>query len=135
MPAQMAKTHFLSDAILNEVLRNVEYAQPATVYVALFTSATDKNGGGTEVSGGGYARQPVTFGAPGAGVDGRKVANSAEVAFPVATASWGTITHVAIMDAATAGNMLYQGAMEASKTIGVNDQLKFAVGDLSVEEK
>jgi hypothetical protein len=131
----MAKTHYLSDAVLNEVLRNVEYAQAATVYVALFTTPTDKNGGGTEVSGGGYARQAVTFGAPGAGVDGRKVANSAEVAFPVATADWGTITHVAIFDAASGGNMLYQGAMEAAKTINTNDQLKFAVGDLSVEEK
>ncbi len=135
MPATMAKTHYLSDAILNEVLRATNFVPPTTVYAALFTTPTDKNGGGTEVSGGGYARQAVTFGAPGAGVDGRKVANSAEVAFPVATAPWGTITHVAIFDAATAGNMLYQGALEASKTIDTNDQLKFAVGDLSVEEK
>jgi len=131
----MAKTHYLSDQILNEVLRATNYAPPATVYVALFTTPTDKNGGGTEVSGGGYARQAVTFGAPGPGVNGRKVANSAEVTFPVATADWGTITHVAIFDAANGGNMLYQGAMEQSKTINTNDQLKFAVGDLSVEEK
>lgn len=135
MPATMAKTHFLSDAVLNEVLRNVEYAQPTTVYVALFTSATDKNGGGTEVSGGGYARQAVTFGPPEPGVDGRKVANSAEVVFPVATANWGTITHCAIFDAAIGGNMLYQGALEASKVINTNDQFKFAAGDLSIEEK
>jgi hypothetical protein len=131
----MAKTHFLSDAILNEVLRATNYAPPTTVYVALFTTATNKNGGGTEVSGGSYARQAVTFGAPGAGVDGRKVANSAEVTFPVATANWGTITHCAIFDAASGGNMLYQGALEASKTIDTNDQFKFAAGDLSIEEK
>lgn len=135
MPATMAKTHFLSDALLNEVLRNIGYTPPATVYAALFTTATDKNGGGTEVSGGAYARQAVTFGAPGAGVDGRKVSNSVEVAYPVATANWGTITHCAIFDALTVGNMLYQGTLEASKIINTNDQLKFAVGDLSVEEK
>lgn len=135
MPATMAKTHYLSDRILNHVLRNTSFTPPATVYVALFTTATNKSGGGTEVSGGGYARQAVTFGVPGAGVDGRKVSNSAEVAFPVATASWGTITHCAIFDAATGGNMLYQGALEASKLVDINDQLKFAVGDLSIEEK
>jgi hypothetical protein len=134
MPSSLAKTHFLADAVLNEVLRNIEYAQASTVYVALFTSPTDKNGGGTEVSGGGYARQPVTFGAPGAGINGRKVANSADVTFPVATAPWGTITHCAIFDAATGGNMLYQGALEASKAIDTGDQLKFATGDLSIEE-
>jgi hypothetical protein len=131
----MAKTHFLSDKVLNEVLRATDYVPPTTVYVALFTTATNKSGGGTEVSGGGYARQSVTFGAPTAGVDGRKVVNSADVVFPVASASWGTITHCAIFDAATGGNMLYQGALEASKTIGVNDQFKFAAGDLSIEEK
>jgi hypothetical protein len=134
MPSSLAKTHFLSDAILNEVLRATNYAPPSTVYVALFTTATNKSGGGTEVSGGGYARQAVTFGAPGGGTNGRKVANSAEVTFPVATASWGTITHCAIFDASTGGNMLYQGALEASKTIDTNDQLRFATGDLSVEE-
>jgi len=134
MPSSLAKTHYLSNKILDHVLRNTAYTPPATVYVALFTTATDKNGGGTEVSGGGYARQAVTFGATQAGTTGRKVANSADVLFPVATASWGTVTHCAIFDAATGGNMLYQGSLEAAKTIGANDQLKFAAGDLSVEE-
>jgi hypothetical protein len=135
MPSPLAKTHFLEDAILNEVLRGINYTPPTTVYVALFTSPTTKDGGGSEVSGGGYARQPVTFGAPGPGVDGRKVSNSAEILFPQATAPWGTITHVAIFDAATGGNMLYQGALEESRTVNTNDQLRFRAGDLSVEEK
>jgi hypothetical protein len=135
MPSPLAKTHFLEEAILNEVLRGINYTPPATVYVALFTSPTNKNGGGTEVTGGGYARQPVTFGAPRPGTDGRKVSNSAEILFPQATAPWGTVTHVAIFDAATGGNMLYQGALEESRTVNTNDQLRFRVGDLSVEEK
>jgi hypothetical protein len=135
MPSPLAKTHYLEEAILNEVLRGINYTPPATVYVALFTSPTNKDGGGSEVSGGGYARQPVTFGPPGPGTDGRKVSNSAEVLFPQATAPWGTITHVAIFDSATGGNMLYQGALEESRTVNTNDQLRFRVGDLSVEEK
>jgi hypothetical protein len=134
MPSTMAKTHYLSDLLLNAVLRGTNFSPPSTVYVALFTTPTDKNGGGTEVSGGGYARPAVTFGAPAAGTNGRRVANSAEVAFPVATANWGTITHVGIMDASNGGNMLYQGALEQSETINTNGQLRFAVGDLSVEE-
>ena len=52
-----AATDFLEDKILNHVFRNVAYTAPATVYVGLFTTATTDAGGGTEVTGGGYARQ------------------------------------------------------------------------------
>jgi hypothetical protein len=134
MPSNLAKTHYLEDAILNEVLRGTNFVPPTAVYVALFTTPTDKDGGGTEVSGGGYARQPVTFGAPGPGVNGHRVANSAEVLFPEATANWGVVTHVAIFDAATGGNMLYQGAMESSREVKTRDQFRLKAGDLVVEE-
>jgi hypothetical protein len=136
MPSNLAKTHYLEEAILNEVLRGTNFVPPTTVYVALFTSPTDKDGGGTEVSGGGYARQPVTFGPPGPGTNGRKAVNSAEVLFPEATEYWGIVTHVALFDAATGGNMLYQGALApgAEREVKVGDQLRFKAGELSVEE-
>lgn len=124
----MSMSDYLENALLNAVLRNTPYTSPSQVYVALFTSDPTDAGTGTEVSGGGYARQSVTFNAPSNG----QVTNAADILFPVATASWGTVTHVGIYDAATGGNLLFSGALTTSKTISANDQLKIAAGSLSI---
>lgn len=127
----MSKTNFLETQILNHVLRNVPYSAPATVYVALFTATPDETGGGTEVSGGAYARQAVTFAAPSPD----SVTNTADILFPVATANWGTVTHFAIMDALTAGNMLYYSALTTARSVLVDDQFRFPAGQLEVQEE
>jgi hypothetical protein len=124
----MSMSDYLENALLNAVLRNTPYTSPSQVYVALFTSDPTDAGTGTEVSGGGYARQPVTFNAPSNG----QVTNAADILFPVATASWGTVTHIGIYDAQTGGNLLFHGALTTSKTISANDQLKIAAGSLSI---
>lgn len=123
-----AMSDYLENAIGNAVLRNIAFTSPATVYVALFTAAPADAGGGTEVSGGGYARQAVTFGAPSNGV----FTNSADVVFPTATANWGTIVAFALFDAPTAGNMLIYGNLSASKTVNSGDQFRFPAGQLSI---
>lgn len=123
-----AMTDYLEQALLNHVLRNVPFSSPTSVYIALFTSAPGEAGGGTEVSGGGYARQAITFTAPANG----QVSNLADVSFPVATADWGTVTHFALFDAATAGNMLLYGAFSLSKIVQVGDQLIIRAGDLVI---
>lgn len=127
------KTTFLSDALLNHVLRATDYAEPTTVYAGLFTAAPTDAGGGTEVSGNAYARQAITFGAPAAGT-GRRVTNSADVTFPVASGSWGSVTHMGIFDALTTGNLLYWAAVTTAKTIALNDQARFPSGQLIVDE-
>ena len=119
---------YLENAILNATLRGVAYTSPATVYVALFTSDPTDAATGTEVSGGAYARQAITFGAPSAGT----CSNSADVLFPIATAAWGTVTHIGIFDAASGGNLLYSAALTTSKTIAADDQLKLATGAVTV---
>lgn len=125
-----AKSNYLEDAVLNAVLRNIAFSSPATVYVALFTVAPTDTGGGTEVTGGSYARQTVTFSAPASGV----VANSGSVTFPVATADWGTITSMGIYDALTVGNLLYYGNLAASKNVLTGDQISFANAAVTVAE-
>lgn len=126
----MAKTNYLETQILNHVLRQVAYTAPVAVYVALFTAMPSEAGGGTEVAGGSYARQPVTFVAPAPDT----VSNQAEVLFPTATSNWGTIVGFAIMDAATSGNMLYFAALGIQRTILTNDQIRFPIGSLIVSE-
>ena len=88
----MSKTNYLETQLLNHVLRNTPYSGPTTVYVGLFTSAPGEAAGGTEVSGGSYARQAVTFSAPAPD----SCSNTADVLFPLATADWGTIVAFAI---------------------------------------
>jgi hypothetical protein len=121
-------SNYLENALINATLRNTSYTSPTTVYVALFTSDPTDAGSGTEVSGGSYARTAVTFGAPSNGVS----TNSANVEFPVCTSSWGTITHIGIMDALTTGNLLYHTALTTSKVIDVDDIFRITTGNLSV---
>lgn len=123
-----ALSDYLENALINAVLRGIQYTSPSKVYVALFTSNPTDAGKGTEVSGGGYARQQVTFSAPSNGA----TSNSADVVFPVATADWGTITHFGIYDAATGGNLLIHGAFQIAKPIYTGDQFIIRKGDLGI---
>jgi hypothetical protein len=121
-------TDYLENKILGHVFGSAPYTKPATLYVALFTTPTDDAGAGSEVPGSGYARVAVTF-----SVTGSTASNSVEVAFPVATSSgWGTITHGAIFDAATGGNMLAQGALAYPKEVAAGDVYYLPIGNLTV---
>jgi len=95
---------------------------------ALINATLRAAGTGTEVSGGSYARQSVTFGAPSNGVS----TNSAAVEFPQCTSTWGTVSHIGILDASTSGNLYYHTALDSSKTIETGDVFKIAIGNLSV---
>lgn len=128
------KSDFLENALLNAVLRGVTYTSPSTVYLALFTvTPTDVAASGTEVSASGtaYSRQVCAFGAP---TGTTQVANSADITFSVATASWGTIVAYAIMDASTGGNVLYYAAVSPNKAIGLLDQAKVTAGSIVISE-
>jgi hypothetical protein len=127
----MPKTYYLDGALINAALRQIPYTPPLASYVALFTTSPTQSGGGIEVvSGGGYGRQSAVWTAPVSG----QSSNVAAVIFPVATGSWGTITSFALMDAPTAGNVLYYANLNASQTININDQVQFPVGQLQVIE-
>ena len=119
---------YLENALLNHVLRNTAMTSPTTVYVALSTAdPTDAGSGLAEPSGNGYARTAVTFNAPSGGV-----CDNQAVTFPAATGAWGTLTHFAIMDASSGGNMLYHSPLNASKAVDDGDTAEFAAGDLTV---
>lgn len=118
-------TNYLEDALRDHVLLGDTYTAPATVYLALFSTATTDAGGGTEVTGGSYARVAVGF---SAGATGEAVSSADEVftAMPAVT-----VTHAALMDAATAGNMLLHGALTAPKVVAGGATLTFAAGDIT----
>jgi len=121
-------SNYLENALINVTLRATSYTAPTTVYVALYTTDPTDADTGTEVTGGSYARTSVTFAAPSNGV----TTNSADITFPTCTLAWGTVTHIGIRDASTAGNLLYHTPLDASKTIDLGDIFKITTGNLSV---
>ena len=121
-------SNYLENELINVTLRATSYTAPTTVYVALYTTDPTDADTGTEVTGGSYARTAVTFAAPSNGV----TTNNADVTFPTCTLAWGTVTHIGIKDALTAGNLLYHSPLDASKTIDLGDVFKITTGNLSV---
>tara|TARA_B110000483_G_scaffold144340_1_gene172323 strand:+ start:4504 stop:4881 length:378 start_codon:yes stop_codon:yes gene_type:complete len=100
--------------------------RPTNWYLGLFTSNPGE-GGGTEISGNGYTRKAVTF-----TVTGDTATNSGAVEFDVATGSWGTISHVAVFDAASGGAQIAYAALTTAKAIDTGDVLRFPVGDVDI---
>lgn len=101
-----------------------------TPYVSLHTSAAGTNPPTNEVSGGAYARQPITF--SNAGSSPTVASNNAAINFPIATAAWGTINQLAIYDALTGGNMRGWADVTTPKAINNGDSARFAVGTLTI---
>lgn len=118
---------YLENQVLDHVFVNTPYTSPSAVYLALYTSAPTDAGGGTQVSGNGYARQAISFDAAAAGV----TTSTAPVSFTASGGNFGTIVAVGIFDAATAGNFLAWKAI-TPVTINDTDTLTFPSGDISV---
>lgn len=128
----MTISTYLQQKLLEHTYKNIAYTPPTTVYVALYTSNPGVDDSGTEVSGGAYARQTVTFGTFAQDGSNRGYLPSTDdpLEFPEATADWGTVTHVAIKDALTGGNLLHFGAIADSVEIETYDQFTFNAGEL-----
>ena len=123
----MSFSDYLETKVLDHVFAGTAYTAPSTLYVALFTAAPSDSGGGTEVSGGGYARQTIAF-----TTSGDTTSNNAAVEFPTATANYGTVTHVGVYDASSAGNLMAWAALTSSKTIETGDVFRIPSGDLDI---
>lgn len=125
----MSFSNYLETEILDHVFGGAAYTAPATLYLALHTANPDEDGSGAEVSTSGtaYARQTVAF-----TTSGNTTSNTSAVEFPTATANFGTVTHVGVWDASTAGNLLAYAALTSSKTIETGDVFRVPAGDLDI---
>lgn len=127
-----AISDYLENALIDHLFRTASFTKPTGLHVALYTAAPSDAGGGTEVTGGSYARvnlapadanwngtQGNTTGASSG--TGGMTSNAVDITFPAPTATWGTITHFGIFDAGTGGNLLIHGALTTSKTVNSGD--------------
>ena len=132
----MSKSDYLEAEVLKYVTGQTnDLGTAPTPYVALFTAAPTDAGGGTEVSGGSYARVDSSglWGAP-TGTSPSTVQNSSAVTFPQATASWGTVVAFGIYDAATNGNLLRWNTLNASEAVDTNETARFNTSALTLTE-
>jgi hypothetical protein len=122
---------YLENKILDHIFGKGSYTSP-TIYVGLSTADPDDDGSGlVEPSGNAYARVHTSASDWNASSNG-SLDNVGEITFSQATGSWGTITHFALFDTATAGNMLAYGALSQPQAIGNSDTARFQVGDLDI---
>ncbi len=125
----------ISDFLENELLDhicNASYTPPATVYLGLSTAdPLDTGGGLAEPSGNNYARQSIAFDAAAS----RLINQTSTVTFPQATGTWGTLTHYAIFDGPSGGNMLAHGSLSAPKVVVSGNTPSVAAGQCDVSFK
>jgi DNA/RNA endonuclease YhcR with UshA esterase domain len=125
----MSFSNYLETELLDHVFAGNAYSSPSNLYLSLHTANPDEDASGAEVSTSGtaYARTAVTF-----TVSGNTATTNAAVEFATATANFGTVTHVAVWDASTSGNMLAYAALTSSKTIETGDVFRVPAGDLDI---
>lgn len=138
-------TDYLENKLVDWLFRGQSFTPPATLHFALYTVAPNEGGsGGTEVSGGSYARVGVTAslanfaGTQSAGSTtassgtGGQTSNNNAITFPTPTGNWGTVVAVGILDAASSGNLLAVANLAASKTVNNGDPAPtFPASDLT----
>jgi hypothetical protein len=116
--------------LLDWMMTSGTATRPTAWFVALYTAAPSDAGGGTEVSGAGYARQSVAFDA--AATPGGTTSNSADVSFTAAGGDYGTVTHLGIFDASSSGNLLWHGILTAPKAVEDGDTITFSAGNIDL---
>jgi hypothetical protein len=121
---------YLEDKVLDHVFGGTAYTAPTTLYVALYTVAPTDTGGGTEVTGGSYARQTGAFTV--SGTNPTQASNSSAIEYPTATGNYGTVVAVGIFDASSSGNLLAYANLTASKVVSTGDVFRFNTGDLDI---
>lgn len=123
-------SNYLANAVLNWLDGDAMPSAPSDVYVALFNGDPTATGsGGTEVTTTIRAagRLAVTWGA----VSSRETSNSADIDFGTADGA-ATVTHAAIFDAASSGNMLCYSPVDNTRNILSGDPVVIPTGDLRV---
>jgi len=142
MATSNAATTYMEHALLQFLFKNnaESFATPGnSIYVGLATAVSSiETGSVTEATFGSYARQQVQasgWTVPSVSTDTQTAVNAANVEFPASTGTNNTITHAFIADASSSGNILFVGALDASKTIATGDIFRINAGNLSIELK
>lgn len=129
------KGNFWSNAILSLLFGQQSPSAIGTLYFAAYTVTPSNAGGGTEVTGGSYARVAVTNNTTNFPTASSQTSHNANlIDFGTASANWGTIVAIGVFDASTSGNLLYWGPLTVNKTINSGDSFKIAANNATFTE-
>jgi len=123
-----AMSDYLELKVLDHVLGTTAFTAPSAVYLGLSTESFGDDNSGTELTGNNYSRKAITFASASSGT----TSNDSTIEFNAATGAWGTVSHWALFDAASSGNLLIHGTFSASKVIATGDIVRVATGDLDI---
>lgn len=122
------KSNYLKDKVIKHVLGEASFTMPTNVYLALYTNDPTVADTGTEVVGGSYARQQLSFATAS---NGAKASNTAETFSSMPAV---TVTHWGIRDASSGGNLLYFGAFDLPIQLNAGNPLTINSGDIVIGE-
>ena len=126
-------SRYLQRELLDHALKTGAYTPPTNISVALFTAAPSDTGGGTEVSGLGYARVMHNAWAAASDASPSVASNTGAVEFPApGVGGWGLVTHFALFDDEGTPNLLGWAALTVQKTINESDDVSFPAGNLEI---
>jgi hypothetical protein len=129
----MSLTNTYENNALNTLIRGSAWSNVPTHIALLTADPTDTGSLASEVSGGSYARYAIGTAATfWSAASGGSTSNAATVEFVTATGTWGTVTHFALCDASSGGNVIAKGALGTGKLIESGDIARFAAGALVV---
>ena len=147
MATSNAATTYLENKLLSFIFKNNagSFATPGnSIYVGLATAVSDAEAGtltevNTSTQDANYTRQQVNAAGwtlASSSTDQQTVTNAANVEFSASSgvASY-TVTHAFVADASTGGNILFVGALDASKAIASGDIFRINAGNLTIELK
>jgi len=124
-------TDYFERKVLNAFCGNDAAMASTSMWVAMYTATPSDASGGTEVTGGNYARKSSGAWSTATGASGW-VANTATITYATATLSWGNVSHFALLDDSSTGNMVAWATLTATRDIGTNDVAAFAIGSLTI---
>lgn len=147
MATSNAATTYLEHRLLNFLFKNnaISFATPGnSIYVGLATAVSDAEAGtltevNTSTQDANYVRRQVNAAGwtiASASTNQQTVTNAANIEYPASSGiATYTVTHAFIADASTSGNILFVGALDASKAIASGDIFRINATNLTIELK
>lgn len=133
-------SQYIAQAIFDATLKSTRSNMTAApgVFLALHTAAPTDAAGGNEATFAGYVRvdiaskmtSSVVVSSPESTV---RATNTSDILFPASTGATQTVSHWSIYDSVTAGNMLYSGALTASRSVQSGDVVVVPAGIVSID--
>ena len=121
-------SNLAENALLEALFLKTTLSLTAPLVLALYTVAPSDTGGGTEVTGGSYARTAI-------GVmnsaSGGTITNSADIVFPTATADWGTVVAGGVFDSTGTPKFLCYATLTTSQNVVTGVAYSIPAGQLS----